>query len=218
MAFCTSCGAVLPERSAQFCTKCGARQAGATMSGTTPVAAPAAPGSSSSSVVKILLIVVAGLVILGIVGSIATVLLVRRAARHAKVFISDNGETAHVETPFGTVDTNKDPSKIADKLNIAVYPGAKAQKGSSEVQMMGMHVVTGIFETSDPPEKVAEFYRSEMPNAMYNESNGEHTLISGGHSKRSGMITVHIKEESGATRITIVNNSGKSAATTTDTN
>ncbi len=207
MAFCTSCGATL-EGSAQFCVKCGTRQAGAVPAGGGAAAAPArAQAQGGGNALKIVLIVVAGLVLLGIVGTIGSLIFLHKVAKETKIAISDAKGDSHVVTPFGTVETSKDAGDIAEKLGVEIYPGAKALPGASDVQAMGMHATTGIFQTSDSPDKVAAFYRNLYPKAMYTESNGEHNILAGSHGK--GMLTINIKEEEGATRITIVNTSGK---------
>jgi hypothetical protein len=205
MAFCTSCGAQL-DATSQFCVKCGTKQAAGVGGGGAAAARAAAPSQATSSAVKIVLIVVAGIVLLGVVGSVVGLLIVRRIARETKVAISESKGEARVVTPFGTVETTKDPAKIAEKLDVDIYPGAKATEGGSDVQAMGMHTVTGIFETSDPAEKVGEFYRQRYPKGMYTASGSEHTLVVGG---KGSMITIHIQDEGGKTKITIANIIGK---------
>ena len=201
MAFCTSCGNILDPNS-QFCTKCGARQAVGVGGGAAAAPAP----STGSSAVKIVLIVVAGLCILGLVGTIASVLIVRNIARRSHVQVDQRTGEARVETPFGTVETTKDPAKIAQNLGVDVYPGARAIQGGSNVQAMGMHTVTGIFETDDPIDKVSDFYRNKYPNAMYSVKGSEHSIITG---DQGSMLTIHVQEQGGNTKITIVNMAGK---------
>lgn len=205
MAFCTSCGAQL-DTSSQFCVKCGARQAAGV-----GAAAPrtAAPSQGANTAAKIVLIIVAGIVVLGVVGTIASLLIVRKVVRDTKVAVSDKGEE-RVVTPFGTVETTKDPAKIAEKLDVEIYPGAKAVEGGSDVRAMGMHTVTGIFETSDPVDKVAAFYRERYPKGIYTASGGEHNLAV---PDKGSMISIHMQDEGGRTRITIANVAGKGMGT-----
>ena len=200
MAFCTSCGASLDPNS-QFCTKCGARQA----AGVGAAGAPAS-GTGSNNAVKIVLIIVAGICILGVVGSMVGFLIVRHAVRNSRVQVDESRGEARVVTPFGTVETTKDPEKIAQNLGVDVYPGAQAVEGGSNVQAMGTHTVTGIFETGDPVDKVAEFYRKRYSNGVYSANDREHTIVTGDNNS---MITIHMQDEGGTTKITIVNLSGK---------
>jgi len=206
MAFCTSCGAQL-DASSQFCVKCGARQA-AGVGAAAP--AKAAPSQGTSNAVKIVLIVVAAIVVLGIVGSIASLLFVRKVVKDARVAVSESKDEQRVVTPFGTVETTKDPAKIAEKLAVEIYPGAKAVEGGSDVRAMGMHTVTGIFETSDPVEKVADFYRQIYPKGIYTASGSEHNLVV---ADKGSMITIHMQDEGGRTKITIANVAGKGMGT-----
>jgi hypothetical protein len=201
MAFCTSCGAQL-DPNAQFCVKCGNRQA----VGTGTVAAAPATATGGSSALKIVLIVIVAVILLGVVGSVATMVFVGKKLHDAKVSVIEKGGEATVVTPMGTVHTMKDAEKIAQDLGVEVYPGAKAIEGGNEVQAMGMHTVTGIFETSDAPEKVGEFYHQKYPKGIYTSTDRETSIVSGG---KGAMITIHVKEEGGKTRLTIVNMSGK---------
>lgn len=200
MAFCTSCGAQLDPNS-QFCTKCGARQA----AGVGGRAAPA-PASGGSSALKIVLIVVAAVIVIGLVGSAVTAIFIGKKLHDAKVSIVEKNGEATVVTPMGTVHTTKDAAKIAENLGVEIYPGATAVEGGSEVQAMGMHTVTGVFETGDSVEKVAEFYRQQYPKGIYTASDREHTLLSG---DKGAMVTIHMQDQGGKTKITIVNMAGK---------
>ena len=205
MAFCTSCGAQL-DTHAQFCVKCGTRQA-AGVGGAVPARA-AAPSSASNNALKVVLMVIAGVILLGVVGSIATAVFIHKKIRDAKVTIMEKGDKATIVTPMGTIHTEKDPNMLARDLGVDVYPGAKSIEGGSEVQSMGMHMITARFETSDPPDKVAAFYRQLFPKAIYSEANGEYNLVAGGQGSRQ-MTTIHIQQQNDRTELTIVNNSGK---------
>lgn len=204
MAFCTSCGAQL-DANAQFCVKCGSRQAAGVGGGAAAAPAPA-PASGGSSALKIVLIVVAGVILLGIVGSVASMIFVGKKLHDAKVSIVEKGGEATVVTPMGTVHTTKDPEKIAQDLGVDIYPGAKAISGGSEAHVMGMHNVTGIFETSDSVEKVGEFYRQRYPKGIYSQTDREVSLVSGG---KGSMVTITAHDDGGKTKITIVSMSGK---------
>ncbi len=204
MAFCTSCGAPL-DANAQFCVKCGSRQAAGVGGGAAAAPAPA-PTAGGSSALKIVLIVIVAVVVLGIVGSIATMVFVGKKLHDAKVSIVEKGGEATVVTPMGTVHTTKDPEKIAQDLGVEIYPGAKAISGGSEAQVMGMHTVTGVFETSDPVEKVGEFYHQKYPKGIYSQSDRNVSLVSGG---KGSMITITAQDDGSKTKITIVNMSGR---------
>ena len=206
MAFCTSCGAQL-DPSAQFCVKCGTRQAAGT-GGASAASAPAP--SSGGGALKIILLVVAGIILVGVIGSVITMLFVGKRLHDARVSIREHGGEATIQTPMGTIRTQRDPDMIKRDLGVDIYPGARAIEGGSEVQSMGMHNVTGIFETGDSVDKVGEFYHQRYPKAIYNTTDREASIIAG---DKGSMVTIHAQEEGGKTKITIVNMSGKGVGT-----
>ena len=208
MAFCNSCGTTL-EAAAKFCPKCGASVpagAGAAVPSTT--APPGAPPSQSSSGLKIVLIVLAAVVVLGILGATAASFFAWRIARNTHV--QTNGGNVKVETPFGTVESSDNPEDAARNLGIDVYPGAHALKGNAaSVSVGGMHTVAAQFETDDPPEKVAEFFKSKLPHASVTVTDDKrYTIVSNGTSH----IVINIEAEGGKTQIHVANISGKGVA------
>ncbi len=198
MAFCTSCGTNV-DATAATCPKCGAAMAGA--------AAPAAgapPAKKGTSAVKIILMIVGVFFLLGalVVGG-----LIYGAYRVAEsVKVHEEGGQARVETPFGTVEANKDPNEIAKDLDVEIYPGATPMKeGSSSVTFGGMKATTAVFETSEPSQKVYEFYKEEFPKATVATSDGDkHTIMAG---DKNDFVTIVIEEQGGKTRITIARTS-----------
>ncbi len=202
MAFCNSCGTNL-QSGARFCPKCGASQP---VSGTTPVADAAAPPTppQGSNALKIILIVVAVIVVLGIVGMGTVAFIGWRIARHTRVH-EQNGNV-RVETPFGTVESTNNPDQAASNLGIEVYPGARVLKGNTAA-MGGTHTVTAEFESDDPPDKVAAFYKSKLPTANINVSDQDHyTIVS---TDNKNLITINIEPQDGKTHIHVTSLSGK---------
>jgi len=196
MAFCTSCGANV-DATATVCPKCGAAMAGAAPSAT---AAGAPPAKKGSSAVKIILIVLGVFFFLGalVVGGI-----IYGAYRIAdSVKVEQEGGQSRVETPFGTVEANKDPKEIAEELDVEVYPGATpVREGSSSMTFGGVKATTAIFETSDPSQKVYEFYKEEIRNPTMTSSEGDrHTIMAG---DKENFLTIMIEGHGDKTRITI---------------
>src|ERR1700691_5742349 len=111
MAFCNSCGATLNDGT-KFCNKCGAAVAAApgVISTPLPPAPPASQGGGSSAL-KIILIIIAIIVGLGILSVGAFSFFVYRVAKSAHV--TQEGDHVKVESPFGTVETSKDPAQAA---------------------------------------------------------------------------------------------------------
>jgi len=207
MAFCNSCGATL-EQGTRFCNKCGAQLADAPPAPRPPV--PAAPSpSGSSSALKIILIVVGVIVVVGILGVASLSLIAYHFARHSHV--SQNGDNVKVETPFGTVETTKDPERAAKDLGVEIYPGAKVQTaGSASATFGGIHTVTANFETDDSVDKVCSFYQTRLPSANVTTSNqSQCTIVS---NNPPNMITVNVESSGSGSRFLISSVTKKTAS------
>ena len=223
MAFCNSCGTAL-NPGTKFCNKCGAPISAAPAPpaaspapvGFTPVATPpvtpAPPATGSSSALKIILIVVAVIVGIGILGVATVGFIGYRIAKSAHVH--QEGDHVKVETPFGTVESSKDPAQAAKDLGVDVYPGASVQKnGASSATFGPIHTVTATFESSDSLDKVCTFYKSKFPNAMTTSSDQNHCTIVSNDNKN--MVTVNIESNGDSSKFQITNVSKKGA---TDSN
>ncbi|HEX3353870.1 MAG TPA: zinc ribbon domain-containing protein [Terriglobales bacterium] len=210
MAFCNACGATL-DGGAKFCTKCGATQpagkaASAGLSSAPPVTAPMASAPQSNSGLKIILIVVAVIVGLGILGVAAVSFIGYRIATHSRVRNQDGN--VRVETPFGTVQSSTDPDEAARNLGIDLYPGAEVVKGTASNMNMGsMHTAAAEFETSDPADRVADFYKSKVPGANVISSTADHYAIIS--TDKKNMLTINIEPRGGKTTIHIARVTGK---------
>jgi len=214
MAFCNSCGAALTPGT-RFCSKCGvavlasspAPAAGSAAPVTTP--APAATIQTTTTqgggAVKIILIVVGVIVLLGVLG-VTSVVFAWRMAHHTHV--RQEGDNVKVETPFGTVESTKDPQEAARNLGVDIYPGAKIlQDGAASASFGGVHTVSVSFESDDSVDKVSSFYKSKFPNAIVTSSDSnQSTIVSNDHNN---LITINIRAEGGRTKIQIANVTGK---------
>jgi uncharacterized OB-fold protein len=204
MAFCNSCGANL-NPGTKFCNQCGATvaDAPATLSapGVTPAAAaPLPPSTGGSSALKIILIVVAVVVGIGILGVVTVGVVGYRIAKSSRV--SQQGDHVKVDTPFGSVETSKDPAQAAKDLGIEIYPGAEVQKdGASSATFGNIRTVTAFFESTDSPEKVCAFYKSKLPAAQVTTSDRNRcTIVS---NDRRNMITLNIEANGDNSKIQI---------------
>jgi len=202
MAFCNSCGAVLPE-STKFCNKCGAAVTGAPVAAAPPPSAPApSPSSGSSSALKIILIVVGVIVLIGVLGVASITFFAYRIARHS----SQRSERVKVETPFGTVESSKDPEQAAKDLGVDIYPGAEVQRnGSSSATFGNIKTVTAMFESNDPVDKVCSFYKEKFPGANVTTSDQDRCSLVA--SMPPNMVTINIEQRGGGSKfqITTVN-------------
>jgi len=205
MAFCNSCGATLSPGTA-FCTKCGAANAGGPAAAATPAARPLPappPSSGSSSTLKIILIVIGVVVLIGILGMVTCGVVLHRAFKNAKV--SQNGDNVKVETPFGSVESSKDPEKVAKDLGMDIYPGAEIQRnGAATATFGGIHTVTANFESSDSVDKVCTFYKSRFPAANVTSSDQNRCTIVSNNPPNSVSINIESNGDGSKFQITSV--------------
>ena len=213
MAFCNSCGATL-NPGTQFCNKCGApAAAGATTPGVTSAAAstaapPAPVRTGGSSALKVILIVVAVIVCVGILVLAAIGVIGYHIAKSSRV--SQNGDHVKVETPFGSVESSKDPDQAAKDLGVDLYPGAEVQRnGASSVSMGSVRTVTAVFESSDAPDKVCSFYKSRFPGAMVTTSDRDRCTIVSNNQKN--VITINVEASGEGARLQMTNVTKKSS-------
>jgi hypothetical protein len=216
MAFCNSCGATL-NPGTKFCNKCGAAAAaapvptGATASSVSSSRTPSAPAptpTGGSSALKIILIVVAVIVGIGILGIATVGIIGYRIAKSSHV--TQSGDHVKVETPFGSVETSKDPDQAAKDLGVDLYPGAEVQRnGASSAAFGGIRTVSAMFKTSDAADKVCSFYKSRFPGAMVSTSEQNHCTIVSNDQKN--MITINIQASGDDTRLQITNVSKRSS-------
>lgn len=206
MAFCTSCGGQLAD-GAKFCTACGTAQAGSQAVVTAPTAAAAAPAPASGTdqaapkkkggILKIILIILGILFLIGVLAIGAVVWWVKKSFN-----VSQDGDKATISTPFGTVSTNNDASKVAEELGVEVYTDATPVKeGTVSGSFAGITVATAVFETSDSMDQVEEFYKTRFPKSTI--TNADENTRSMLFSNDKGLITILLKNDGGRTKIEI---------------
>ncbi len=224
MAFCNACGTnIVPGT--RFCSKCGAAILASSLP---PVAQPPAVGSappvppavsvpppaSGGGGLKAILIVVGVIVVVGILGLASLGFFAWHLAHRTRV--RHEGDNVKVETPFGTVQTTKDPQEAARNLGVDLYPGAKVlDEGATSTTFGTVHTAALNFETSDSVDQVCSFYKPKFPNAMVMSTEANQCSIVSNDQK--GMITINVKVEDGKTRIVIANMS-KSGGSSSSSN
>jgi hypothetical protein len=213
MAFCNSCGAnIVPG--IRFCNKCGAAVLTSTLPSAAPPPAvgaappPVAPApSSGGGALKAILIIVGVLVLIVILGITSVAFFAWRVAHRAH--IRHDGDNVSVETPFGNIQTTKDPQDAARNLGVDPYPGAQVMKqGSVSMSFGSVHTTALTFETSDSVDQVCSFYKPKFPNAMVVSSDNNQCNIV--FNDQKNMITINAKVEGGKTKIVISNVNRKS--------
>lgn len=212
MPFCTSCGSNV-DAGMKFCGKCGASMAGVAPVAAKPAASPAAtssapaaaaPSKGGSGLLKAILIVLGILLLLAVVvGGLVGYAGYRgyKAVKEEQAKLGD----MKVDVDTGTASAG-DATKIAQQMEVEVYPGAEAQKGGGAVSMGGFSVAGANFLTSDSPSQVADFYKKQYPKAMLVSGEADHYSIMVTTSK--GMVTVAIEPYEGKTKISIARMTG----------
>ena len=210
MAFCNSCGATLAEGT-RFCSKCGKAIAGASTAAPTPAATPAPAATGSGSGLKIVLIVIGAVILIGVVGMVSLAFIGLHIAR--RTHVQQNGDSVKVETPFGTMESSKDPDQAAKDLGIDIYPGASVQKeGNSVATFGGMRTVTASFETADSVDKVCSFYRSKFPSANVSTQDQNHCAIVS--NLMPNMVTINVEPNGDGSKFQIVAVTKRSGSST----
>ena len=209
MAFCNKCGTTITQGT-RFCSKCGAPILASGFATSTPTASASTtnqptppaqpPQQGSSNALKIVLIIVGAVLIIGVLGLGALTFVGLRVAKHTHV--KQEGEHVKVETPFGTVESTKDPEQAAKDLGIEIYPGAEVrQNGAASATVGSLHSVNAEFESDDPVDKVCSFYKSKFPNATVSSSDEHHcTIVS---ALPPNVITINVEPNGDGSRFQV---------------
>ncbi len=214
MAFCNSCGTTITQGT-RFCSKCGApilasgfssgTPAGATQSPATPSMAapsgPTPPPPQNNSGLKIVLVIIGVVIVIGALGIGVLTMVGLHIAKSTRV--RQDGDRVKVETPFGTVESSKDPDQVAKNLGVDIYPGAEVQKdGAASASFGNLRTVNANFESSDSVDKVCSFYKSKFPNATVSTSEENHcTIVS--NAAPPNVITINIESNGDGSKIQI---------------
>jgi hypothetical protein len=119
------------------------------------------------------------------------------------------GETT-VETPFGSVHVRESAAFDAKRMGVPVYPGAVRRRDRHKLASVHLDfgdahkefsVVAAEYRTYDSLDRVAEFYRNELPHWMFSQKRHggmQLELTEGGYRK---MVAIY--EDEGETRIAL---------------
>jgi zinc ribbon protein len=201
MAFCNSCGVSL-DPGTKFCNKCGAAVSAATPGAVAASAAgtPAPTQGGGSGVLKVILIVVGVFVILGVLAVSTVAFIGWRVARN--MHVKQEGNHVKIDSPFGSMETSRNPEDIARDLGVDVYPGAQAERnGSATATFAGIKTASAVFKSSDSVDQVSAFYKAKLPNAMVTTSDQNRCTIIAQDQKN--MTTINIQPDDGQTKIQI---------------
>lgn len=213
MAFCNSCGTTITQGT-RFCSKCGAPILASGFPSSTPAGAappspatpsaatpPVAPPPQNNNALKIVLVVIGVIIVIGALGIGVLTVVGLHIAKNSRV--RQEGDHVKVETPFGTVESSKDPDQVAKNLGVDIYPGAEVQKdGAASASFGNLRTVNATFESSDSVDKVCSFYKSKFPNATVTTSDENHcTIVS--NSTPPNVVSINIQSNGSGSRIQI---------------
>src|SRR3954463_14024442 len=205
MSFCTGCGNNVDPAS-KFCDKCGKPMGtlptgGGASAAAAPARAQAAPQQpqKSGGALKVVLIIFGILVLLFVIGIAGIVGFGYYVAKQARVHQTSDGGTK-IETPFGNIEAD-DPAKTAEKMGIDVYPGAEPVKNAGgSVSFGAFSAGSAMFETSDPVDQVAAFYKEQYPRAVHSENNGMHSFSV---NLKDKVVVITLQPQGSKTSITL---------------
>jgi hypothetical protein len=133
-----------------------------------PPLPPPAP-RSGSHVVAIALMVLALIILVSVV---ALWTGFRILSRSVHVQVNDGGgekKEVSIKTPFGGIEVNKDKTVSEASLGLPIYPGAVQSKNNNSARVNlgffgkeNLRVVAANFDSTDPIEKVADFYHKRL--------------------------------------------------------
>lgn len=212
-SFCTKCGTELTG-STQFCTSCGAPIGAAAVSAPPPAAyAPQGggyvqpvpvPSGGGNSALKIILIIVGIFVGLGVLSICAVMFGVWRVSR--AVHVANNGAVT-LSTPGGTITAGNTVTVSADELGVDIYPGATHQQGGMTMTTAKGSTVSAVFSTSDPLEKVVDYYKDKLGSGASVFQSDKSAVLSSTSADNKNTVLVTVSEDqsnSGQTKISIV--------------
>jgi hypothetical protein len=122
---------------------------------------------------------------------------------------TSRGETVRVETPLGSVNVQQRAGLDARHLGVPVYPGAIREDPDSnrlasfEIEFGSTHkefsVIAAEYSSSDPVERVTEFYRKQLPHWIISKK--KHNGLRMEYTEEGYRRIVAIREKQGRTHI-----------------
>ncbi|HEX3373225.1 MAG TPA: hypothetical protein VHS13_03395, partial [Edaphobacter sp.] len=158
------------------------------------------PTTSGTTVLKIVLIVIAAMVLIGVIVAGAIGIGVYKIAKSAH---KDSSGNVSITTPDGTITTGQNNNVSAADLGIDLYPAVTTGQGSMNMRTPEGSMVTAVYLSSDPPDKIVAFYKERLGDkaSVVKTSNG--TVLSAGEKDRDNIV-ITITPQGDSTKIAIV--------------
>jgi len=174
--------------------------------------APAPANKSGNTIVKIILVVIAIFVGLGILAAGIFGFAVWRISR--AIHLNGSNGQVTVQTPGGSITTNRSMTLTGSELGVDLYPGAESTPGGMRMDLPTGSMVSGAFLTSDSKDAVVSFYKSKLGSdaSVFDAADSAVISLNKG-PQNSVVVTVTSKpsENDGKTKIMIVHTKGKSS-------
>ena len=161
---------------------------------------PPPPATSGNTVLKIVLIVVSVFVVFGAIVAGIIGFTVYRVAKGAH---KDSNGNVSITTPGGTITTGTSANITEDELGTALYPGAISGQGSMNMKTPNGSMVTAVYTSSDPSDKIVAFYREKLGDRASIVQNSNGTVLSSGEKDKDNIV-ITITPEGGSSKIAII--------------
>jgi hypothetical protein len=161
---------------------------------------PPPPTTSGNTVLKVVLIVVAVLFLLAVIIAGVIGIGVYKLAKSAH---KDSSGNVSLSTPGGTITAGQNATFTAADLGVDPYPGATTSEGSMNMQTPNGSMVTAVYLSSDPVDKIVAFYKEKLGDqaSIIQTSNG--TVLSAGDKDKNNVV-ITITTEGTSSKIAIV--------------
>jgi hypothetical protein len=161
---------------------------------------PPQPSNSGNTVLKVVLIIVGVFVLIGAIGAAVIGFGVYRVAKSAH---RDSNGNVSISTPNGTITTGKSANVTAEDLGVDLYPGAVSNEGSMNMKSPTGSMVTAVFTSSDPVDKVVAFYKDKMGDQASVVRSGNGSVLSKGETDKD-KVMVTVNPQGNASKIVII--------------
>jgi HAMP domain-containing protein len=161
---------------------------------------PPPPATSGNTVLKVVLIVVGVLFLLAVIISGVIGIGIYRLAKSAH---KDSSGNVSLSTPGGTITAGQNATFTAADLGVDLYPGATTSEGSMNMQTPNGSMVTAVYLSSDPVDKIVAFYKEKLGDQASIIQTGNGTVLSAGDKDKNNVV-ITITTEGASSKIAIV--------------
>jgi hypothetical protein len=146
---------------------------------------PPPPTTSGNTVLKVVLIVVGVLFLLAVIIAGVIGIGVYKLTKNAH---KDSSGNVSLSTPAGTITAGQNANVTAADLGVDPYPGATSSEGSMNMQTPNGSMVTAVYLSSDPVDKVVAFYKEKLGDqaSILQTANG--TVLSAGEKDKNNIV------------------------------